>query len=388
MRRRLPNGVGSRIAGAAILVSLLAVCIVAAGALLFGAQSFVDLMTADGHPASEAHSMFDASIGRVVLTGMAVAILSSTVLAIVLAGRMARPLKEVGRAARRIADGDYKARVPREGPDEVARLADSFNDMAVALEEQERLRREFIANAAHEIKTPLTNLQGYLEALRDEVMPADRETFQSLWDEAERLVRLARSLDLLAEDEPTARRRELVDVDVASVGRTAAELAGPAFVAAGLTFEVDLPPPLPVLADPDALSQVFSNLLQNAVRYTPAPGSVWLRGEKRDREVWVCVSNTGPGIPAADLPHVFERFYRVDKSRDATSGGAGIGLAIVRELVESFGGSAGIESANGRTDVWFSLPAVTPSRRSGAHGPGPSRPRAPVSTSPSSGSAR
>jgi two-component system sensor histidine kinase BaeS len=392
MRARLPGGVGSRIAGAAILVSLLAVGIVAAGALVFGAQSFVDLMTADGHPASEAHAMFDASIGQVVLVGLAVAIVTSTLLAVVLAGRIARPLREVGRAARRIADGDYKTRVPRQGPDEVASLADSFNEMAVALEEQERLRREFIANSAHEIKTPLTNLQGYLEALRDDVVPADRETFQSLWDEAERLVRLARSLDVLADGESTARRRELIPVDVASAGRSAVELAGPAFAAAGLTFEVDLPPALPVLADPDGLAQVFGNLLQNAIRYTPAPGSVWLRGERRDRTVWVSVSNTGPGIPAGDLPHVFERFYRVEKSRDASRGGAGIGLAMVHELIDSFGGSTGIESRDGRTEVWFSLPATASSKPARPVGPEPvSEARwsgSPASASPSAGSGR
>jgi signal transduction histidine kinase len=109
---------------------------------------------------------------------------------------------------------------------------------------------------------------------------------------------------------------------------------------------------------------VIGNLLQNALRYAPAPGRVWLRGERRKREVWIAVANTGPGIPAADIPHVFERFYRVDKSRDVTSGGAGIGLAIVRETVRSFGGDVGIDSSDGRTDVWFSLPAMpTPSRR-------------------------
>jgi signal transduction histidine kinase len=241
--------------------------------------------------------------------------------------------------------------------------------MAVALEEQERLRQEFVANAAHELKTPLTNLQGYLEALRDEVIPADRETFHSLWEEAERLVRLARSLDTLPDASSSSVRSELIEVDVADLGRRAADLAAPGLASAGLAFEVDLPPSLPALADPDRLSQVLGNLLQNALRYTPAPGRVWLRGERRDREVWIEVSNTGAGIPEADLPHVFERFYRVEKSRDVATGGAGIGLAIVREIVRSFGGNVGISSGGGRTDVWFSLPAIPiPSSRARGRG--------------------
>ena len=362
MRQRLTSGLGFRIALAAIVVALLAVGIVAIGTLVLGAPAFLDLMTADGHPASESQAMFDESVGRVVVMGLGVAVLAALGLSVLLAGRIARPLSRVGLAAKRIADGDYRARVPREGPREIADLAETFNEMAAALEEQERLRREFVANAAHELRTPLTNLQGYLEALRDEVIPADRETFQSLWEEAERLVRLARSLDTLPDPATAGMEPELIEVDLAAVARAASDLAAPGFAAARLEFQVELAPSLPVLADPDGLKQVIGNLLQNALRYTPSPGIVHLRGELRDRLVRVEVSNTGPGIPATDLPHVFERFYRVEKSRDAALGGAGIGLAIVRELVTSFGGRVGIESADGRTTVWFHLPAATPAR--------------------------
>jgi two-component system, OmpR family, sensor histidine kinase BaeS len=358
MTSRWTSGLGFRIAVAAIAVALLAVGIVAVGTLVLGSHAFLDLMTADGHPASESQAMFDESVGRVVVMGLGVAVLAAIGLAVLLAGRIAKPLSRVGLAAKRIADGDYRARVPREGTREVADLAETFNDMAAALEEQERLRREFVANAAHELKTPLTNLQGYLEALRDEVIPADRETFQSLWEEAERLVRLARSLDTLPDPATSGIRAELTGVDIAAVARAVSDLAAPGFAAAGLEFQLEVEPSLPVLADPDGLKQVIGNLLQNALRYTLPPGVVRLQGQQHDGVVRVEVSNSGPGIPAADLPHVFERFYRVEKSRDTARGGAGIGLAIVRELVTSFGGGVGIESADGRTKVWFELPAV------------------------------
>lgn len=138
-----------------------------------------------------------------------------------------------------------------------------------------------------------------------------------------------------------------------------------------MTLEVDLPASLRVLADPDGLNQVFGKLLQNALRYTPAPGRVGLRGERRRGEVRIHVSNSGPGIPAADLPHVFERFYRVESSRDVASGGAGIGLAIVRELVRSFGGSVG--TFGSRTDGRLVQPAGHADTAGAAEGPGLSR---------------
>ena len=356
---RPPGSIGARIAVAAILVAVLAVAIVAAGALVLGAESFIHLMTADGHPAEAARSMFDDSVGRVVVVALIVSIIAAAALSAALGRRIARPLREIERAAKQIAAGEYAARVPSDGPEELSGLADSFNQMASSLQEQKRLRSEFIANAAHELRTPLTNLKGYLEALRDEVIPADRATFVSLWEEAERLVRLSHSLDVLAEGDARVGRPRLVTVDIASAVRSAAELVAPSLSQAGLTCSLEVPTSLQARADPDGLAQVLANLLQNALRYTPSGGSIRLRAEPRHGEVVVSIENTGPGIPAADLQHVFERFYRVEKSRDAEQGGAGIGLAIVAEIVSAFGGSVGAESGDGLTRFWFSLPAVS-----------------------------
>jgi signal transduction histidine kinase len=356
MRPHVPGGIGSRIAVAAVLVAGLAVGVVAIGTLKLGSEAFVHLMTSDGHPADQARAMFDQSVGQVVLMALIVAIVTGLILSAALGHRVARPLRDVARAARLVARGDYEVRVPREGPEEVASLADSFNQMAESLQEQERFRREFIANAAHELRTPLTNLQGYLEGLRDEVIPADRATFESLWDEAERLVRLSRSLDVLAEGDARAGPPVLVEVDVAAAVRAAADLYSPSMAQADLSLDLDVTPKLRVCADPDGLAQVLGNLLQNSVRYTPRGGSVRISAEKRTADVLVAVSSTGPGIPAEDLPHVFERFYRVEKSRDAARGGAGIGLAIVRQLVESSGGIVGAESRDGLNRFWFTMP--------------------------------
>jgi signal transduction histidine kinase len=137
----------------------------------------------------------------------------------------------------------------------------------------------------------------------------------------------------------------------------AIDLARPAAIAADLALEADVPESLPARGNPDQLAQVAGNLLQNAIRYTPRGGRIDVRAERRPSDVLVSVTNTGDGIPEGDLPHVFERFYRVEKSRDRARGGAGIGLAIVRQLVEAAGGAVGVESRDGRTRFWFSVPA-------------------------------
>ena len=351
------NGIGARVALAAVATAVVGVGILTGGVMLVGGDLFERLMMEHGESAEGAAAMFDDSVTRVVVLSLVIAVLAAIALAVMLGRRLAVPLQSIGRAARSVADGDYAARVPRDGPEEVASLADSFNQMAAALEEQERVRRDFITNAAHELKTPLTNMTGYLEALRDGVLPADRATFDSLLEETERLVRLSSSLDVLAAGDAELGPVELSDVDLGVAIRTAVDLAGPAVARGGLSLELAAPASLAARANPDRLAQVLGNLLQNAVRYTPPGGRIVVRAERRPADVLVAVSNTGPGIPAEDLSRVFERFYRVDKSRDRSLGGAGIGLAIVRQLVEAMGGRVGAESSGGQTQFWFSLPA-------------------------------
>lgn len=352
----IARGIAGRIALAAIASAAVGLVILGVGVAVVGADVFTALMMEAGDSAEHAREMYDDSVTTVVIAASLVAVIASIGLAIVLARMLANPLAEVGAAARRIADGDYAARVPRDGPEEIASLADSFNQMAASLERQEAMRRDFIANAAHELRTPLTNLQGYLEALRDGVITADRATYESLHEEADRLVRLSRSLDALAEGDAGASPPQLVDLDLATTIGAALELAAPAIERAGLRLEADVPPTLPARADPDRLAQVLANLLSNAVRYTPAGGVVTVRAERRPGDVLISVANTGEGIPPEDLDRVFERFYRVEKSRDRARGGAGIGLAIVKQLVEGAGGRVGAESRDGLTRFWFSLP--------------------------------
>jgi signal transduction histidine kinase len=350
------RGIAARIALAALISAAVGLAILAVGVTVVGADSFKALMAEAGVSADHAQRMYDQSVSTVVVAAVVVAALASIGLAVLMARMLARPLAEVGAAARRIAAGDYGARVPREGPEELTSLADSFNQMAAGLERQEQLRRDFIVNAAHELRTPLTNLQGYLEALRDGVITADRATYESLWDEAERLVRLSHSLDALADGDAGHASRAAAELDLAAAIRAALELAQPTLERAGLELVVDVPDRLPARANPDDLAQVLGNLFSNAARYTPAGGTVTVRAERQPADLLVSVTNSGEGIPPDDLERVFERFYRVEKSRDRARGGAGIGLAIVKQVVEAAGGQVGAESADGQTRFWFSLP--------------------------------
>jgi signal transduction histidine kinase len=351
------RGIAGRIALAAIASAAVGLVILAIGVAVVGGDVFTELMMKAGDSAEHARRMYDDSVVTVVVAASALAVLASIGLAVALARMLARPLDEIGGAARRIADGDYAARVPREGPEELASLADSFNQMAASLERQEQMRRDFIANAAHELRTPLTNLQGYLEALRDGVIVADAATYESLHEEADRLVRLSRSLDALAEGDAGTSPATPIELDLAAAIRSAIDLAAPAVERAGLRLETGLPASLPARADPDRIAQVLANLLSNAIRYTARGGLITVRAERRPADILVSVTNTGEGIPTDDLDRVFERFYRVEKSRDRARGGAGIGLAIVKQLVESVGGRVGAESADGQTRFWFSIPA-------------------------------
>ena len=364
------RGLTARITALSVLVALAAIAVIVVGVLGVAQSTFDRLMMQAGTPAAEAQAMFDHGVATIFLVAVAGAILVSLILAAVLAMWLTKPLQQMSNAAQRVAGGDYAARVPRSGPSEVVSLADSFNQMARSLADQERERRDFIINAAHELRTPLTNLQGYLEALRDGVIAPTPEQFGSLHEEAQRLLRLSRSLDALAEDGPANRMDLPREVDLVQALSSAFEVARPSFEARSIRVELDLPPSLSARAEPDRLAQVLANLLQNASRYTPIGGQASIGIKDRRSDVLVSIANTGDGIPPEDLPHIFERFYRVEKSRDASRGGAGIGLAIVKQIVEGWGGKVGADSADGLTRFWFSLPASPSPRRGEGWGEG------------------
>lgn len=350
------NTLFARVALGVAFVALLVIAVVSAGVLLIGRSTFESLMAQHGASAALSYDMFDSSVTRVLIGASVTALAGAAVLAGVIARSVSRPLADVARAARRIAGGSYDTRVKRPKSRELASLADSFNQMAASLQDHERQRNDLILNFAHELRTPLTNLHGYLQALDDGYVVASSEAYASLQEEIDRLIRLSRSLDVLADG--TARPHELVELDLVPVVEAVLELNRHSFARRHLTVQSTMPPSVRVRAEPDALAQVLANLMQNATRYTPEGGQVWIRAELEGDTVVVSVTNTGDQIPADDLPHLFERFYRVEKSRSAAQGGAGVGLAVVKELVETAGGKVGVSSGHGTTRFWFSLSAA------------------------------
>ncbi len=286
--------------------------------------------------------MFESSVAGVVVVAAIVAAVVALVIGSFLARRIARPIERLAAAAQQTAEGDLRATAPVEGPAEVRALADAFNVMVDRLAEQDAVRREFVVNASHELRTPLTNLQGYLEALDlgvagDGGVGVYGQGFYGALGYSEATSGIA---VYAAAGDPTVRALRVE-------GRAEFTRSGRTSIAPGAV----------VHARSDELAQVISNLLQNAIRYTPAGGHVNVALARVGGDAVVRVTNTGPEIPADDLPRVWERFFRVERSRDRSSGGAGIGLAIVKRLIEEAGGRVGATSEAGVTTFWFSLPS-------------------------------
>lgn len=277
------------------------------------------------------------SVGLALVVGLA----ASLAVAAVLARRLGRSLHAVAAAAALLAGGRFEARVPdpRLGP-EFDALAASFNAMAGRLADSEELRRRLLADVAHELRTPVATLGAYLDGLEDGVVDLQPQTIEVLRAQGTRLTRLAEDLAAVTRAEAPGVRLARVRTDPRELLRAAAAAVADRAAASDVTVHVDATRDVDdVLVDRDRLGQVLGNLLDNAVRHTPAGGTITLAAAPSpDGGVLLTVVDTGTGIPPEHLPHVFERFYRVDTARSRTDGGSGIGLAIVRALVEAHGG--------------------------------------------------
>lgn len=278
------------------------------------------------------------AIGAAVLTALAV----STFISL----RVVRPIRALAEAAERIAQGAYTARVPVTGSDEVAALGRSFNEMAIALESAEQKRRELLTDVAHELRTPLATIDAYLEGLADGVIEPGRDTWKLLRSETRRLGRLTEDVTKVSRAEERQLELSVQRVPAKALLVAALGAAAHAYAAKGVRLEISSGRESPTVeVDPDRLGEVLGNLLENALRHTPAEGSVTLSAERVGNVALLAVADTGEGLLAGDLDRVFERFYRVDRARSRDRGGSGIGLAIARAIVEAHGGQLTAESS-------------------------------------------
>ncbi len=303
-------------------------------------------------------SGFNEALGYAALAAVVVAL----VVSLFFSRGMVASLRAMMTASQHIAEGRYEERVDVRGGDELAQLAARFNIMAEKLQQAEAMRRQLIGDVSHELRTPLTAIKGSMEGLIDGVLPANEETYTQIHAEADRLNRLVDDLQELSRVEAGAYRLDIRPVDIGTAAHTLVRRLGPQAEARHISLGAELPASLPrVRADEDRLVQVLTNLVGNALQYTSEGGRVRVTAVAKNGEVEISVQDTGVGIPPEHLGHIFDRFYRVDKSRSRQAGGgSGIGLTIARALVEAQGGRIWAESpgAGQGTTFRFTLPTA------------------------------
>jgi signal transduction histidine kinase len=347
---RLPRGLGAKlflshflVVLVAVLTLLMAVLIIAP--MIFG-RAFEPALLLRGADDTPAEAFGQTLLYSLLAAGM-VSTLAAALASLFISRRFVEPLRYVLAATSRIASGRYGERVPVRDADELGELSQSFNAMARALEEAERRRVEVISDVSHELRTPLSTLRGYVEGMAEGVVEPSEETWTLLYAEFERVGRLVDDLRRLSRAEAGRLDLSLAPVSPAEAVRLAIGGMLPLFDEKGVELKSTMPGDLPsVLADVERVVQVLSNLLSNALRHTPDGGRVVVEAEASGDEVTFEVTDTGTGIAPEHLERVFERFYRVDKSRSRgeARGGSGVGLAISRALVEAMGGRIWVES--------------------------------------------
>lgn len=313
-----------------------------------------------GGMAARLDQSFRDALNVSLIWGGLAAIGVAAVLSLIISRRLTRPIHDMAQVTERIAEGDYSKRVDFSSGDEIGSLAHSLNRMAGSLEESRRLRRELMANIAHELRTPLTSISGYMEALSDEVVPPTPETYNLIRREADRLSRLVDDCQKLSRAESGQETFDIHNVPAAPFLERVIFKLKPQFNDKKVLLELSVEPETPhLLVDEDKMEQVMINLLDNALRYTPSEGRINVSCRRAGEKVEIGVADTGVGIATEDLPHIFERFYRSDKSRSRDKGGSGIGLTIAKHYTESMRGSMAAQSAVGSgTTFILSLPAA------------------------------
>lgn len=306
---------------------------------------YIGTMLEPGLAAGDA--AFLASVTRAIVLAGGVAALAALAVGLAAVRRLTRPVAALTRAAERAGAGDLEARVEVRGRDELARLGESFNRMTAALRDQQEGRRRMVADSAHELRTPVSLIQGTVEAMLDGVYPADRSTLEGLHEETLRLSRLVEDLNDLSRIESGTLSLETEPVDLAEAARAEAGRFAARAAERGVSLSVEASAGLPP-ADVDRrrIGQVLANLLGNALRHTPAGGAIAVRLDAAGADrLRLAVEDSGPGIPEEERAKVFERFYRVDGARAAAEGGRGLGLAIAAGIVKAHGGAMRAEAA-------------------------------------------
>ncbi len=297
---------------------------------------------------------YTSSLNVALLIGMAVALVIAGGAALLVTQRLMQPLTAVRQATRRIAEGEYLSRVPLPREPEMAALAADVNTLAASLAATEQRRTRLLGDVAHEMRTPLTTLDGYVEGMIDGVFSADAATLDALTTELRRLHRLADDLAALSRAQEQRFDLKCTPTDITALVRAAAQRLAPQFVDAHVRLEVGTASPISASVDPDRITQVVTNLLGNALVATPVGGLVRIDVEQTVRTAWIRVTDTGIGLNAEDQQRVFERFYRAPGAA-RRSQGSGVGLTIAREIAHAHGGTLTATSVGPGQGARFTL---------------------------------
>lgn len=315
-----------------------------------------DMMAeAPGSMMSDLQASLNDSFRSAIAVALVISAITAIAASIFAARRLADPIEQISKAARSLAQGNYHERVDVRGETELAVLARDVNTLAKSLETTEQRRVELVNEVAHELRTPLSTIQGYMEGLLDRVFEPTDEVFAATAREASRLKRLASDLSNLSRVEEGAFNLHLEKADLAAIAADAAARLRPLFLEKNIIFSLEATEPLPVVGDEDRLSQVFTNVLGNAITYTDPGGAVTVVAETRGSTATVSVTDTGKGIDPDDLERIFDRFHRVDPH---LPGGTGVGLTVARSLIRNHRGDLTVESDGHDTGSRFvvSLP--------------------------------
>jgi two-component system sensor histidine kinase BaeS len=286
-------------------------------------------------------------------------VLLSAGLALLLAYTLGRPLKRITAAAKALAVGCYDTRLPVESGDELGQLARDFNEMAAALEQSEQTRRRWVADISHELRTPLAVLRGELEALQDGIRPLTQAAVDSLMNDVMRLHRLTDDLYQLSLSDQGALSYRKIQIDPVVVLKQDLAALAPEFVSKQFSVQLTnkLATAIKIHADPDRLSQLYRNLLNNSLNYTDRGGQLDIAVFQQTNRLVMVFADSAPGVPAKELPHLFDRFYRVESSRSRHHGGAGLGLAICSNIVQAHNGTISAKASHlGGLAIHIELP--------------------------------
>ncbi len=302
----------------------------------------------------QALSSFGSALALPLCQSALIGLVVASILAVVGTRTIARPLQMVASASQKVAEGNYDERVPVSGPAEVRAVAEAFNYMTEQVQATQHAQQDFLANVSHDLKTPLTSIQGFSQAIMDGAAPNPVQAAEIIYEEAGRLNRMVTQLTDLARLQAGRLSMRMTAIDMGQVLAAVAQRLQIVAREKGITLHVDAQPMPEIAGDGDRLAQVLTNLISNAIKYTPTGGDVFVSTRVSNGGVDVIVQDTGIGIPAEELPRVFERFYQVDKARGPERG-TGLGLAIVREIVQAHGGRINVASAGPGKGTTFTL---------------------------------